>query len=123
MTTNEATRFVLYHNNGCSKSRTAATLLTERGVQFSIVNYLTDPPTPRTLLNIINKGTIPATMLVRFTESLAKELRLTTEDQRTDQQWCEILSNNPRLIERPIFESADRAIIGRPPELVLELLI
>lgn len=114
--------FTLYHNERCSKSRSAHALLSQRGVKFSVVNYLDNPPSAEKLIDLSAKGGFPVTDLVRFGESLAKEMGLVVGTPYNDAEWCELLSENPSLIERPVFETEDGAVIGRPPERVLTLL-
>lgn len=114
--------FTLYHNPRCSKSRGAEILLSARGIEFSVVSYLDEPPSANKLMELSAKGGFPVTDLVRFGEALAKELGITKTMQHDDFQWCELLSQNPSLIERPIFETEKGAVIGRPPERVLTLL-
>ena len=60
--------------------------------------------------------------LIRFKEEKAKELGVYASNDLTLEEWLTILTENPVLIERPIVISAKGAVIGRPPENVLELL-
>lgn len=112
----------LYHNQRCSKSRGVQDILLERGVEFAVVNYLDNPPTAAKLLELCTKGGFPATDLVRFGESLARDMGISLSTPHDSLQWCELLAENPSLIERPIIETTYNAIIGRPPQRVLELL-
>ncbi len=112
----------IYHNHRCSKSRQTLALLQENGVDPTIVYYLDTPPDAEQLLKIVSKLDLPARKLVRFKEKRAGELGITEQDDRTERQWCELLADNPALIERPIVVRGNRAVIGRPPEGVLGLL-
>ncbi len=60
--------------------------------------------------------------IFRTQDKLFRELGLSVDDDRPRQEWLEILAANPRLLERPIAVDGERAVIGRPPEAVLELL-
>lgn len=111
----------LYHNPRCSKSRGALELLRERGIEPEIVTYLETPPSPGELRALLDKLGIPARALLRTGE--AEYAALGLGDERIgEERLIESMSAHPRLIERPILVVGDRAVIGRPPERVLELL-
>lgn len=110
----------LYHNARCSKSRSACALLAERGLEPEIIEYLKTPPSPSELRELCAKLGIAPSALVRRGEALFQERF--AQQTLTEDQWCEALSANPILMERPVFVCGDRAVIGRPPERVLELL-
>jgi arsenate reductase len=114
------TTITIYHNPRCGKSRSALTLLEEKGVRPHIVEYLKTPPTKEELRSILKKLGMGPEQLVRKGENVYKEKF--AGKQMTDEQWLEALAKNPILIERPIVVKGDRAVIGRPPENVLELL-
>jgi arsenate reductase (glutaredoxin) len=111
----------LYHNPGCSKSRGALELLQARGIAPEIVSYLDRAPSIgelRALLRLL--GTGPRGVL-RSGEPEYSALGL--DDPATDDETLlAALHAHPRLIERPIYLRDGRAVIGRPPERVLELL-
>lgn len=111
---------VIYHNPRCSKSRQALALLEERGVEPEIVEYLTTPPTRAELKALLAKLGLKPEQLVRTGEELYKE-KYRGRDL-SDAQWLDALTENPILLERPIVVSGGRAVIGRPPEKVLELI-
>ena len=110
----------LWHNPRCSKSRAALALLTERGAEFETLRYLETPPDAAALDAILSKLDLPAAELARRGEAIWKENGL-TQDSPEDAIRALILAN-PILIERPILETTDRAVIGRPPEAILDLL-
>lgn len=110
----------IYHNNRCGKSRGALALLQEQGTEPVIRYYLDEAPSPTELKSLLKKLGLKAEELVRKQESLYKE-RYKGKDF-TEAQWLRILSENPILIERPIIVKGNKAVIGRPPERVLELL-
>ena len=87
-----------------------------------MVRYLDMPPSLEELGRICDLLGVEPQALVRSKEKLFRELGLSLTDDRSRQEWLRILADNPRLIERPIVVRGDRAVIGRPPENVLDLL-
>lgn len=111
----------LYHNARCSKSRGACSLLEERGVLVEIVDYLKTPPTKEELRGLCTKLGLAPSELVRRGEEL---FNVQFSGQTlTEEQWLEALATHPILLERPILVRGNRAVLGRPPERVLDLLI
>lgn len=112
---------ILYHNPRCSKSRAALELLESRGLTPTIVRYLETPPSADQLADLLSRLGIGARQLLRSGEEQYKALGL-DDPQLDDRQLIEAMASHPRLIERPILIVGQRAVIGRPPEKVLELL-
>jgi arsenate reductase len=111
----------LYHNPRCSKSRQALALLQERGIEPDLVLYLDAPPTADALRRLLGQlGMAPREML-RKGEDAYKEQRL-DDSALDDAALIAAMVAHPKLIERPIAVRGDRAVVGRPPERVLELL-
>ncbi len=113
---------MLLHNPNCSKSRGALEILRDRGIEVDVVQYLKAPPDRAQLAHIVAGLDTPPSSLVRTGEATFKELGLTKDDIVTADAVVGLLAEHPRLIERPVLVVGDRAIIGRPPERVLELL-
>jgi arsenate reductase len=111
----------LYHNPRCSKSRQTLQLLTERNAEFQIVQYLETPPDAAELDRILNLLKLEPRELMRTKEAEYKELKLDNPALSRDELIVAMVAH-PRLIERPIVISGNRAAIGRPPEKILELL-
>jgi arsenate reductase len=112
----------LWHNQRCSKSRGACELLTEAGVGFTERRYLDDPPTAAELDAVLGALGMEPWELARMGEQVAKDLDLASLPHDRD-RWLEVMAANPILIERPILLTGDgRAVVGRPPEKVRELL-
>lgn len=111
----------LYHNPRCSKSRGALELLRERGIEPTIVPYLETPPTAQQLRELLAMLGLPPRDLLRTGEDEYAALGL-SDGSLSDSALIEAMVAHPRLIERPIFVHGKRAVIGRPPERVLELL-
>ena len=112
---------VLYHNPRCSKSRAAFALLEERGVDLEVVRYLETPPDEASLRQLLDQLGMTPLELMRRGEARYRELGLKAADISDDER-VRAMAENPILIERPIFIAGGKAVIGRPPERVLELL-
>lgn len=110
----------IYHNTRCSTSRKTLALIEESGVNPEIVEYLKDPLTEDELKDILNKLGMKAEEIIRKKEKLYKEEY--KGKNLTDSQWIKVLVKNPILIERPIVVKGKKAVLGRPPENVKELL-
>lgn len=111
---------VVWHNPRCSKSRGALELLAEHGIEPEVVRYLDTAPTRAELEDVLVKlGTDDPRAIVRTGEARYRELGLADADRDT---LLDALAANPVLIERPIVVLGGRAVIGRPPEKVLDLL-
>jgi arsenate reductase len=111
----------LYHNPRCSKSREALALLEANKVNPKIIRYLEQPPTAAELADVLKKLGISARSLLRKGEEEYKTLSLANAEL-TDSALIEAMIAHPKLIERPIAIKGKKAVIGRPPETVLELL-
>lgn len=95
-------------------------MLKEHGVKPQLRLYLEEPPTPAELDELLKKMGKKVQSIIRTKEPLYKD---NYEGRKlTKKEWLNILSENPILIERPILIKGDKAILGRPPEKVLELL-
>jgi arsenate reductase (glutaredoxin) len=111
---------IIYHNPRCSTSREALDLLKKAKLKPEIREYLADPPTQKELKALLKKLGCKAIDLVRKKEALYREKYAGQE--LSNAKWIKVLSENPVLIERPVVITEDRAVIGRPPQKVLELL-
>lgn len=115
------TKSVLIHNPRCSKSRGAKEILEEKGVHFDVVNYLQGELTEDLLSKLPQLLQMEFSEFIRANEEIYKELKL-SERYPGRQEWIKILKEHPILLERPIFIHHEKAIIGRPPERVLEIV-
>lgn len=114
---------VIYHNPRCSKSRATLSLLQEKGVEPTIVNYLEAPLTKLQLQTLCNLLDRKPKQIIRFSESVAKDKGFKANDDRSAEEWLGHIADNPILLERPIVVVDDqRAVIGRPPENVLSII-
>ena len=109
-----------YHNPRCRKSRETLEFLKEQGVEPELLFYLKTPPDFLELKKVVSKLGIKPYDLIRRKEAIFRE-NFKGKDF-SDDKWIEIMVENPKLIERPIIISEEKAVIGRPKENVLELL-
>jgi len=111
---------IIYHNPSCSKSREALNLLIDQKEDIEIINYMEGKLSKEELIDILNKLGVDPEVLVRKSEKIYKESF--AEKNFTKNQWIDILVNNPILIERPIVVKGKKAIIGRPPKNIIDIL-
>ena len=112
---------VIYHNPRCSKSRQTLALLRERGLEPEIIHYLESPPSEARLEELLGMLGMAARDLMRRKEAPYRDLEL-DDPSLTQAQLASAMASHPILIERPVVVSGTRAVIGRPPEKVLEIL-
>lgn len=109
----------IYHNPRCSKSRQTLALIQEKGAEVEIVEYLKDVPTEKELKALIDLLGITPVQLLRKGEAVYKE-KFKSKDL-SDSEWINAMVEYPKLIERPIVVKGKKAVLGRPPENVLDL--
>jgi|SRR6056300_826332 len=110
---------MLYHNPRCSKSRQALAILEERGEDFQIRKYMDDLPTEQELRTLLQHLNMTASELIRKGEAAFKEQALANA---SEDELVVAMLIDPKLIERPILVVGQRAVVGRPPERILDLL-
>ncbi|MGC6430688.1 MAG: arsenate reductase (glutaredoxin) [Jejuia sp.] len=110
----------IYHNNRCIKSREGLEILENSGNEFQVVKYLEDVPSEEELKAIIEKLGIKPIELVRKNEAIWKSDFKGKE--LSDDAIIKAMVENPKLIERPIVINGNTAVIGRPPQKILEIL-
>lgn len=112
---------IIYHNPRCSKSRQALALLEDKGIELEIIEYLKTPPDRKTLEALLDQLGLHPQALIRKGEAIYKQLNLS--DRAADANaLIKAMLDNPILIERPIVLANNKAVIGRPPERVLEIV-
>lgn len=111
----------IYHNPRCSKSRQTLQLLNEHDVEPEIVEYLKTPPSREELESILNMLGLQPRDLMRKKEKEYKKAGMDNPDLDRD-ALIQGMLEYPKLIERPIVIKDGKAILGRPPELVLDLV-
>jgi len=110
----------VWFNPACSKCRTVQGILGERGVEADYVRYLDQAPGRADIEAVLTRlGTDDPRSIMRTGEAVYKELDLADADREA---LLDAMVANPILIERPIVIRGERAVVGRPPENVLDLL-
>ena len=112
--------FTIYHNPRCSKSRNTLALLEENGINPRVVLYLETQPDVKEIKGLLAKLGISAGELVRRGEEAYKACGLGRDS--TEAEILSAMAAHPKLIERPIVVAGKRAVLGRPPENVMELI-
>lgn len=115
------TQVSIYHNPRCSKSRQTLALLEEHNCQITIIEYLKNPPSEKTITDILALLGLSPRELMRKKEAEYKALNL-HDDALSEARLIQAMAQNPKLIERPIVLANNHAAIGRPPENVLTIL-
>lgn len=111
----------IYHNPRCTKSRQTLELLTKRGIEPKIIEYLVTPPSEAELKRLLKLLGIKPRELLRTKEEEYKQAKLDRPDV-SDADIIRAMVKHPRLIERPIVVSGNKAALGRPPENVLKII-
>lgn len=111
----------MYHNPRCSKSRQTLEILNKKKLDIDIIEYLKSPLDSNEISNLLKKLGYTARDLLRKGEDIYKNKKL-SDKSLTDDFLIDMMSKNPILIERPIVVCNDKAIIGRPPEKVLDII-
>lgn len=96
-------------------------LLRESGISFEKVNYYVEPLTKKKLTELLRKMNLKPRDVLRKSEAIYKQLGL-SEDKFSDSELIGLMIEHPDLLQRPIVERGDRAVLGRPTENVKELL-
>jgi arsenate reductase (glutaredoxin) len=111
----------VYEKPTCTKCREMNKFLVENGVDFTKVNYYIDPIGEKKLRELLKKMRIAPRELLRTSEPIYRELGL-GKKAFTDDEIISLMVQHPDLIQRPIVERGDRAVLGRPTENVKALL-
>src|SRR5690349_4630040 len=110
----------IYHNGECSKCRGALEILQERNIPHDVRWYMAEPLSKSELTALLKKLGIPPSQLIRTSEPFFAERY--AGKNLTEDEWLDILVATPSLIQRPIVEKGDKAIIARPPEKIFEII-
>ena len=112
---------VIYQKPTCTTCRQVYTALKQSGVDFDSVNYYTDPIPKAKLIELLRKMGISARDLLRRNEEIYKRLRLGERDL-PEAELIDLMTEHPDLIQRPIVEKGDRAVLARPAARLEEIL-
>ena len=110
----------IYHNPRCRKSRAGLVYLQGKTTDFKIREYLKDPFTHDELTQVLSKLGMKPFEIVRKQEDVYKKQFKGKEF--SDKEWIDILIKNPKLIERPIVVSSQKAVLAQPPEKIDEII-
>ena len=111
----------VYEKPTCSKCRQLFALLDERGIEFSRVNFHVDPLPADAIKALLKKAGLRPAEALRTKEPVYAQLAI-GERSLSDGELIDLMASHPELLQRPIVERGDRAVLARPPERVLELL-
>ena len=115
------TKATIYHNPRCSKSRQTLALLEENNCEITIVEYLKNAPSVEDVSLLLSMLNLEPRQMMRTKEDEYKAQNLANPDLTID-DLIQAMVNTPKLIERPIVLANDKAVIGRPPENVLNII-
>ena len=113
--------YKIFHNPRCSKSRQALQILQDNNCDIEIINYLETDLNVSLIKDVLHKLSLKPRDILRTSEQDYKDNNL-KEDNFSDDDLIDYMIKHPKLIERPIVIKGHRAVLGRPPENVLELL-
>ena len=110
----------IYHNPRCKKSRETLLLMQQNKINIEIIRYLDSKLTVLEIKQILKKLNFRAIELIRKNEKIWKEQN--NKEKLKEIDLINLMINYPKIIERPIVISGNKAIIGRPPENVLKII-
>ncbi|HKP91715.1 MAG TPA: ArsC/Spx/MgsR family protein [Thermoleophilaceae bacterium] len=111
----------VYEKPTCTTCRKLAALLEERGIDFERVNYHVEPLPADKIADLLRKARISPREALRTREPLYSELELAARDL-PDDEIVALMAEHPELLQRPIVERGERAVLARPVELVVDFL-
>ncbi len=112
---------IIYHKPTCSTCRQVIKLVEESGQSFTAINYYEKTFSKSTLKGLLKKAGLKSSDVIRTKEEIYKKLNL-QHSQFTDDELLDILIKHPDLIQRPLVQKGDQAILARPPETVRAIL-
>ena len=111
----------VYEKRTCSTCRKLAALLRDRGIDYEAVDYHVEPLSEQRIRELVTKTGAPARELFRAREPVHAELGL-GEREVDDEEAIRLMAEHPALMQRPVVERGERAVLARPVERALELL-
>jgi arsenate reductase len=114
-------KVTVYQKPTCTTCRQVYQALKESGVEMEAVNYYIEPLSEAKLKGLVKKMGIKASELLRKKEEIYKKLKL-SEKELSDEEAIKLMVKHPDLMQRPIVEKGDKAILARPAERLKEIL-
>ena len=113
---------VVYEKSTCTTCRKLSELLTERGIDFDRVEYHVEGLSEEKLRELLRKGGMRPAEVLRRREPLVAELGIDPDDPPPDDELIRLMAEHPEIVQRPIVERGERAVLARPVERVLDIL-
>lgn len=110
----------IYHNARCRKSREGLQVLEESGKDFEVREYLKETLSEKEILDLLEKLNMAPIELVRTEEKIWKEHY--KDRDLSDKELVKVMAENPKLIQRPIVVSGNKAVVGRPASNIVSLI-
>ncbi len=114
-------KITVYQKPTCTTCRQVYNALKESGVEMEAVNYYIEPLTESKLRELVKKMGVKASDLFRKKEEVYKKLKL-DEKEVSDEEAVKLMVKHPDLMQRPIVEKGNKAILARPAERLKEIL-
>jgi arsenate reductase len=111
---------IILHNNRCSKSREALALLNDNNCEVEIRDYLKDPLSKKEIKELLAKLKCKPLDIIRKKETIFTDKF--ADKKLSDDKWIDVMVKYPILIERPIVINGKKAIVGRPPALIKDII-
>lgn len=115
-------KIIVYEKPTCTTCRKVSKLFIEMGVDFEKVNYCIEPFSKNKLKDLLKKMKMKPSELLRKNESAYKELEIAKKNYSED-EILNLMIKNPDLVQRPIVEMGEKAVLARPPERLKELFV
>jgi arsenate reductase (glutaredoxin) len=113
-------KITVYEKPTCTTCRKTVKMLNEMGIEFDKINYYIEPFTKNKLKKLLKKMDLKPSELLRKNEKAYKELDLRNNNY-SEEQILDYMISDHNLIQRPIVEKGEEAILGRPIEKIKEL--
>jgi arsenate reductase len=113
-------KITVYEKPTCTTCRKVAKALMENGIDFERVNYYIKPFSKSKLKNLLKKTGLKPLELLRKNEQVYKKLKI-KEKNYSEEHILDLMVKHPDLVQRPIIERGNKAILARPPERIKEL--
>jgi len=114
-------KITIYEKPTCTTCRKVAKAFSEQGIDFDKVNYYIKPFTKSKLKELLNKMSMNPSELLRKNDESYKKFK-SKITQLTEDEILNLMIKNPDLVQRPIVENGNRAILARPPERIKEVM-